>query len=165
MLWHPARGCDIAHDPTDTANNASSQAIMFLARSSSVFSPISHCHTVSTFQPPCCRVFPARRSRSTLAAIFSAQNSVRVAGKAARRQPSWQCQKQPCTKTATLREAKTKSGEPGSRLSCNRKRRPFACRNLRTSISGFVSLPRMRDISSLRRFAVSRSKTLPGRLH
>lgn len=133
------------------------------ARSSSVFWFISHCHIVRTVHPASRRDSSARRSRSTLSEIFVAQNSARVAGSVARLQPSWPCQKQPCTKTTTLLEGNTRSGVPGNLLSCNLYLRPLACRKRRTAISGRVPFARMRDISSLRLSGVSRSIGYTGR--
>src|SRR5690606_14687329 len=60
------------------------------------------------------------------------------------------CQNSPSTKMASLYFLITMSGEPGSVLSCKRKRIFFAQRARRRIISGFEFLPLMRDMIWLR---------------
>ena len=58
------------------------------------------------------------------------------AGSRLPRGQSCPCQKQPWTKSASLRAGKTRSGEPGRALRCSRYRRPIAWTTRRTFISG-----------------------------
>jgi len=53
------------------------------------------------------------------------------------------CQKQPLTKITLRCERKTRSGQPGRRRTCSRYRAPSRQTSLRTTISGFVSLPQI----------------------
>lgn len=59
-------------------------------------------------------------------------------------------QKQPCTNIATRRLANTMSGVPDRRLSCRRKRNPWACKKRRTAISAPVSCERTARMVRLR---------------
>ena len=69
------------------------------------------------------------------------------------------CQRHPSTKMASLPREKIKSGFPDN-LALRRYRYPSAQSALRSEISGFVSLPRMRDIHLLRCFGVKISVIL-----
>ena len=68
--------------------------------------------------------------------------------------PSWQllcwCQKQPCTKITLWCFLNTKSGFPGSLLSCRRYLYPRECTSLLTAISGLVFFERILLIILLR---------------
>lgn len=105
-----------------------------------------HSHSSMTRQPSFNNCFRLLASRASFWWNFCCQNSGRVAGKVEYRHPTWRCQKHPCTKIQTLYLGRTISGEPASCLTCRRYLKPWACSNLRTFISGWVSLPRMRDI-------------------
>ena len=52
----------------------------------------------------------------------------------------------------------TTSGRPGSFRPCRRNLYPMRCNRLRTSISGFVSLPRIRPMFQLRRSRLNLSR-------
>src|SRR5580698_7634204 len=73
---------------------------------------VSHSHTVSTRHPSFFKALLFFASRTWLRLNFSAQKSLRLFGMLATAQPSWPCQKHPCTKTTFRREGKTKSGHP-----------------------------------------------------
>lgn len=127
-----------------------------------------HSHSSMTRQPSFNNCSRLLASRSTFWWNFCCQNSGRVAGTVEYRHLSWRCQKHPCTKMQTLYLGRTISGEPARCLTCSRYRKPCACSNLRTFISGRVSLPRMRDIMrernslltmSIRNFPVFGSET------
>lgn len=60
------------------------------------------------------------------------------------------CQKQPWTKRATRYIGKMRSGLPGRSGLCRRYRSPCRCIQERTTISGFVSRPRIPAIMRLR---------------
>lgn len=123
---------------------------------SSFFS--SQLHTVTTRQPCAVSSLRTLRSRAQLRRNFSSQNSVRVAGIVAPRQPLWRCQKQPCTKTTVRCLGNTTSGFPTIlRPVFSRKRKPNECNIRRTSTSGFVPEERMRLMFQLRCSDVRRS--------
>jgi len=105
-----------------------------------------HSHTSKTLQPASISSALVLMSRSMVWRNFSAQNSGRVAGEVANRQPSWRCQKQPCTKTHVLYCASTMSGHPGRTRTWIRNLKPWACRNFRTFSSGLVFLLAILDI-------------------
>lgn len=106
----------------------------------------SHSHTSKTRQPAAIRWSLFRASRITLPRNFSAQNSTLVAGIVAYRQPSWRCQKQPCTKMHALYLASTISGCPTNALTWSRNLKPWACSNFRIFSSGLVFFLPIRDI-------------------
>jgi hypothetical protein len=108
----------------------------------------SHSQRMSGSQPCCRRERIARLSRSRLAANFPLQNSVFDFGMYAKRHARWRCQKHPCTKMTFLLLGKARSGVPGKSRRWRRNRYPRACVSRRTTSSGFVSLPRMRDIAA-----------------
>ena len=99
---------------------------------------VSQAQTTTLRHPRRVRSSIFRWSRATLAANFPCQNSVLVLGVVAWRQPGCRCQKQPWTKTATCRRAKTMSGVPGRPRPCNRYLRPRAHRAFLTISSGSV---------------------------
>ncbi len=97
------------------------------------------------FSASACSARPAPCSLRT----WLARTLLRVAGI----RPFWQwcpCQKHPLTKTTAPYFGRTMSGRPGRSFLWSRKRNPRECRNRLTQSSGFVSLPRMRDMRSLR---------------
>lgn len=98
-----------------------------------------HSQITMTRQPISAKSAKFRLSRITLPANFSCQNCWRVAGDAASLQPSWRCQKHPCTNMQSRCFGMTMSGLPGSRLSFNTYRSPALCRSFRTISSGLVS--------------------------
>lgn len=108
----------------------------------------SHSHRMSGSQPCFRRERIARLSRSRVAANFPLQNSAFDFGMYANRHARCRCQKHPCTKMTFLLLGKAKSGVPGKSRRWSRNRYPRACASLRTASSGFVSLPRMRDIAA-----------------
>jgi hypothetical protein len=99
------------------------------SRSNFLVADTSHSQIMSVRQPILRRSLLCRRSRCWLSATFWPQyfafDFTVLLPSMHFRHP---CQKQPWTKTATLWDANTMSGLPGSRLSCNRKRSPFAKR-------------------------------------
>lgn len=105
-----------------------------------------HSQTTTTRQPAALSSASFRLSRARLAANFLIQCSLRLAGTAENLQPTWACQKQPCTKTATRYIGSTKSGFPGRWRGASRKRNPSACRCRRTISSGCVSRERIAAI-------------------
>lgn len=60
------------------------------------------------------------------------------------------CQKQPCTKMATLCFGKTMSGVPGRSMVCSLNRKPSACSARRKTISGVVCRCFTDDMRALR---------------
>lgn len=86
-----------------------------------------------------------RASRATFASSFAAHHSARDRGKTEFAQRC-QCQKHPCTKITLRRAGKTRSGRPGSPLTCTRYRYPRECASFRTTISGTVCFPLIADI-------------------
>lgn len=110
----------------------------------------AHSHTTRTRHPASDRSPIALASLRWLACSFDSQNSGLVAGNRNNGQPSWRCQKHPCTKTAAFQRRSTISGRPGKVLACKRKRSPADQSARRTSSSGAVSLLRMRDIAAER---------------
>jgi hypothetical protein len=121
---------------------------------------IEHSQTTITRHPALRSLEIAWRSRSAFRAIFSVQKSVRVDGILHNVQP-WLCQKHPCAKITARRAGNTKSGRPGRSRRCKRKRRPLACKPLRSTISGFVSRPRIRLMFSRLCSGVKTSVILP----
>lgn len=111
---------------------------------------IAHSQTTPTRQPTPRRARIAAWSRSRLPASFLSQNSARDLGSWKDEQPSCRCQKHPCTNTAARHFGNRRSGFPGSDFECRRKRKPFLQSNRRIASSGFVFVPRIRDISSER---------------
>lgn len=88
-------------------------------------------------------------SLKTFLSIFAFHHSVLVFGNLKYLQFSCPCQKQPLIKITVLYFDRTISGLPGNFLSCNLYLNPFANKNLRISISGFVSLLLIRLILKL----------------
>ena len=117
---------------------------------------IAHSQIINTRQPADFNISVALRSRCALARSFAFQKSWRVSGSLDSEQRC-ACQKQPWMNTTVRYFGKTRSGLPGSERSCNRYHNPRACTPRRISISGFVSLPRMRLMLSWRCAAVSTS--------
>ena len=129
--------------------NQFEQALMTDSPGSRVRPLTAHSHTAPVRQPSSWSILTARISTSRLRAILARQNSVRVDGHLNKWQ-SCPCQKQPCTNSTARCFAKTISGFPGNLRSCSRKRKPFACKPFRSSISGRVSTLRMPAIIRLR---------------
>jgi hypothetical protein len=75
--------------------------------------------------------------------LFLDQKSRFVAGFKLPRGHECVCQKQPWTKIIFLRAQKTRSGVPGRSRLCRRYRKPMACTNLLTAISGRVFVLRI----------------------
>jgi len=111
---------------------------------------------VNTFQPSARSRSVCSRSRRLFRRIFGSQYARFDFGL---RRPSAHlehpCQKQPWTNTQLRRRTKTRSGFPGSDGTWSRYRNPAECKYRRTRSSGFVSSPRIRDITS-ERFALLR---------
>ena len=105
-----------------------------------------HSQTIAARQPSVLSWYSTFWSRATLRANLFCQKSVRVLGKCAAAQPSCWCQKQPLIKMTAWYFFNTKSGEPGSFLLCNLKRKPCRCSADRTHFSGRVFLLRMAAI-------------------
>jgi hypothetical protein len=125
--------------PSDRAKNRTSAEIF----------PSLHSHTMITRQPAAFSAALTSRSRLMFPSNLRSQNSWRVFGLYASPQ-SCRCQKHPWTRMTVRLDRKTMSGRPGRSRACRRKRYPIPCSSLRTSFSGPVSRPRMRDMSSLR---------------
>lgn len=109
----------------------------------------SHSQTVRTRQPSfvsCCFTL---LSRSLLPSSFCFQNCWLLPGHLKYLQ-SWQCQKQPCTKTTVWRDGNMRSGLPGRPPPPSRYRKPRECKVFRRKTSGLVSLPLMPAIIRLR---------------
>ena len=117
----------------------------------------SHSHATYTLQPEACSASILRLSRAVFFLNFSSQNGVLLFGVVAILHPLWRCQKQPCTNTTALWRGSTRSGFPGSRLSCNRYRSPSRWRTRRNVSSGWLSFPRIRDMRSERSEGVRKS--------
>jgi hypothetical protein len=100
----------------------------------------AHSQIVATRHPRSASRSRTRSSRFRFASSLAIQNCWRVAGVVAKRQPSWLCQKHPCTNMAARCFARTRSGRPGILLSCRRYLNPRACSAQRRDISGLVSL-------------------------
>lgn len=100
----------------------------------------AHSHTIATRQPVSSSSRLLRRSRSVFASNLARQNVSRVLGMVVYGQPACRCQKQPCTKHTALNRRNTRSGVPGSFLSCKRNRSPQLWMAWRRTTSGRVSL-------------------------
>ena len=109
------------HDPVPNRTAPPSRNRDNLA-SSSVRSKVSHSHTTSTSHPRRRSAAKFLRSRWMFCSNFSRQYATRVFGVVVRVQPSWRCQKHPCTKIALRSLGKTRSGVPGRSRRCRRKR-------------------------------------------
>lgn len=103
---------------------------------------IWHSQTVITFQPLSINSRFDLASRAMFASNFSDQNPLLVFGVDARPHPSCRCQKHPWTSTTVLCLGRTMSGRPGRSGAWSRNLYPIACNKRRTTISGFVFLPR-----------------------
>lgn len=115
-----------------------------------------HSQITNARQPATASSSKFRASLAWLPAIFAAQNSVLVAGSLNLGQ-SCPCQKQPLTKITARNMGKTRSGHPGSSLRWRRNLSPHLCSPRLNSISGAVSLFRIRLMLSLRWSAVRTS--------
>lgn len=122
------------------------KTISFASRVSSSSIRVSHSQIINGLHPIRVSRSMAFSSRATLALNFRCQNSLRVPGLVAKRQPGCRCQKQPCTKITTLCLGRTRSGLPGIFRTWRRYRNPAACKARLTRSSGFVSLPPIADI-------------------
>lgn len=101
----------------------------------------AHSHSVATRQPELKSASRTVLSRSTFEANLVRQNSGRVEGLVAKRQPACRCQKQPCTKTTAPYFGRAMSGRPRIFFACSRYRKPRACNARRNCNSGIVSFP------------------------
>ncbi len=101
----------------------------------------AHSHAMATRHPLLRSVARTVQSRAIFCLNLDCQKSGRVEGVVQYLQPSWRCQKQPCTKITALNFGKTKSGRPRMFVTCVRKRNPRQCSARRIAISGFVFLP------------------------
>lgn len=119
---------------------------------------VSHSQTTITFHPSFRSARECFRSRAALPLSFASHQVLRCVGVEQPRHPRCRCQKQPWTKTTVRYFGSTISGRPGSFLACRRNRYPIRCKRLRTTLSGVVSLLRIRLIFQLRCFFVSRSR-------
>jgi hypothetical protein len=120
-------------------------------------SRVSHSHITPVRHPKSANAALTRRSRSRVLRNLSSQKAARVLGQAARRQPSWRCQKQPFTNSTNRLDGKTRSGVPGRSRRCIRKRYPSACAIRRTVTSARVSTERTLLMLRLRVAASNRS--------
>ena len=118
---------------------------------------VQHSHTIKTFQPMRLIKRTFLRNLSTFPARFCAQNFLFVFGVTRPYLQRCMCQKQPCTNITFLWRVRTISGQPGSFRWWRRNLYPRRCTSLRTIISGFVSLPRIRDMQYLRCLVVKTS--------
>ena len=100
----------------------------------------AHSQTIAKRQPASSSSRRLRRSRWVFESNFAFQNLSRVLGMVVYGQPACLCQKQPCTKHTALNRRNTRSGVPGSFLSCRRNRSPQLWMAWRRAISGRVSL-------------------------
>ena len=119
--------CPFSHSSTLAATSSE----RFLGRK-------THSQMTPTRQPAASSAVRLFRSRRTLAANFRSQELLLVAGVVVRRQPSWRCQKQPCTKQTAPKRGKTRSGRPGSAESWSLYRSPRAWSARRRINSGPV---------------------------
>lgn len=118
---------------------------------SSLFAGLrSHSHTVITSHPFSSSDMIAFRSLLLFLFILAIHHSVLVLGMMKYWQLSCPCQKHPCMKTTFLYFGKTRSGLPGSLLSCSLYLKLLAKRNFLTRISGRVFLPLIWLILKLR---------------
>jgi len=113
-------------------------------------------HTTIRFQPSLRHAASLRLSRRTFFDHFSIQKATLLFGIVESAHP-WRCQKQPRTSMIVRARGITTSGRPMKRLSHTRKRHPAANMRCLTSVSGFVSLPRIRLMILLRCSGVMRS--------
>jgi len=104
----------------------------------------SHPKTLITFHPKVMSSVSFFSSLALFLLIFSVHHSVLVFGITKYLQPSWPCQKQPCTMMMVLYLGRMMSGFPGSFLSYNLYRSPLENKNFLTISSGWVSLPLIR---------------------
>ncbi len=106
----------------------------------------SHSHTTITFHPSASRAAVSAASRSLFLRIFSAQNSTLLCGSLNFPHPGCPCQKHPFMNITVWYLLSTRSGHPGSLLECSEYLNPIECSPLRTTISGRVSFPLIRDM-------------------
>ena len=85
-------------------------------------------------------------SLSLFRRIFSCQNSTFDRGILNLSHPGCPCQKHPFMNITVWYLLSTMSGHPGSLLECNEYLNPSECSHLRTTISGRVSFPLIRDM-------------------
>ncbi len=109
---------------------------------------VSHSQTTRTLKPSFLNCSCLASSRALFLRSFGTQYSTFLRGTRAKAQPECRCQKQPCTKMATLRLRIAMSGVPGKLLTLTRKRYPRRWRADRVESSGFVSRDRMRAMIS-----------------
>ena len=120
---------------------------------------VSHSQITIVLQPRSVSASSFRLSLRTFPSNFFVQYSTRVFGLEAKRQLGCRCQKHPCTWITARYLGNTMSGQPGRSLRCSLKRNPSPWAIRRTSSSGLVSRPRMRDMISLR-FAGSKMSAI-----
>ncbi len=106
----------------------------------------SHSHTTITFHPNASRAATSCASLSLFRRIFSCQNSTFDRGILNLSHPGCPCQKHPFMNITVWYLLSTMSGHPGSLLECNEYLNPSECSHLRTTISGRVSFPLIRDM-------------------
>src|ERR1035441_10072320 len=111
----PARSCE----DFDCRQLRSPRKVVSFACSHVDFSDI-HSQITKTLQPDRARRARVDLSRATFSSNFLLQNRTRVFGVRVRKQPTWRCQKHPCTNIALRRALKTISGRPGTSFGCNR---------------------------------------------
>lgn len=122
---------------------------------------IEHSQTTATRQPMLPSAATVAASLSMFRPSLLSQKSALVLGKRKYGQPSWRCQKHPCTRMTAPHFGRTRSGFPGSFLPCNRKRKPRRQSSRRTISSGLVSLAWIRDINA-ERVPLSITSTISG---
>ena len=106
----------------------------------------SHSQTTITFHPNASRAATSCASLSLFRRIFSCQNSTFDRGILKLSHPGCPCQKHPFMNITVWYLLSTISGHPGSLLECNEYLNPSECSHLRTTISGRVSFPLIRDM-------------------
>ncbi len=116
-----------------------------------------HSQTTSTSHPDLLRARRFRASRALFSSNFACQNDWRLRVTRLPARHRCRCQKHPCTKTTFRRLRKTMSGRPGKSAACRRNRYPMPWSMRRTTHSGLVSRPLIRDILSLRCRGLSES--------
>ena len=126
-------------------------------------SRISHSQTVSTFQPNAASASLCSRSRIRVRVSFGSQYSRFDFGRPAIGQSGsgCQCQKQPFTNITARWRDRVRSGTPGRSRRCSLKRNPARCIIDLTSLSGFISRDRIRDIHQERSVELRLSVTSP----
>lgn len=135
-----------------------------------VFFRSPHSQITMTFHPISFSSGTFLLSLAKLSANLTAHFSALFFGNVALGHATCWCQKHPWTNIAIRYFGSTMSGHPGSARSCSLYRKPRACRNKRTIISGRVFLARMPAIildrvleSTMSIFGSILAKTTPNR--